>query len=82
MNRHPSPRVDDAIVKLNDALCEWERATGRQSVLILREEGGWSHRSVNGKPVGADVAPDNTLLDMIRAEHRAQRRYSVRCSTL
>lgn len=47
---HPSDDVRQALIKLNDALCTWERATGRQSVLILREQGGFQHRSMSGKP--------------------------------
>lgn len=50
MNEHPSKDVQQALVRLNDALCAWERNTGIQSVLILREENGWSHRSQSGKP--------------------------------
>ena len=48
---HPDKRVQDAIIKLNDALCSWERATGRESVLIIREQGGFFHRSISGRPL-------------------------------
>jgi hypothetical protein len=48
--QHPDEEVGKALIRLNDALCAWERATGRESVLILREEGGFVHRSINGKP--------------------------------
>lgn len=34
---HPDSEVRHALVRLNDALCSWERSTGRESVLILRE---------------------------------------------
>ncbi len=27
---HPDQRVRDALVKLTDALCEWERKTGKR----------------------------------------------------
>jgi hypothetical protein len=47
---HPNERVQKALMELNSALCVWERDTGRESVLILREQGGFSHRSVSGKP--------------------------------
>lgn len=48
---HPSDEVRQALIQLNDALCTWERATNRQSMLILREEGGFVQRSASGKPL-------------------------------
>jgi hypothetical protein len=65
MNQHPDPCVQDALSRLNDALCTWERATGRQSVLILREQGGFVARSVNGKPVQIEDISDRQLLHMV-----------------
>ena len=56
---HPDRDVNQALIRLNDALCTWERNTGVQSVLILREDGGWSHRSASGKP---DIPED--ILDV------------------
>jgi len=41
--RHPNIEVETAIIRLNDALCMWERNTFRQSVLIIREQGGKEH---------------------------------------
>jgi hypothetical protein len=58
--------VRQALIRLNDALCTWERGTGRQSVLILREQGGFERRSMSGKPgVPADVT-DEQLMGMLR----------------
>lgn len=34
----PDPEVRKAIVRLADALCSWERSTGRESVLIIRKQ--------------------------------------------
>lgn len=39
-NRHPDADVDAAFRRLQRALVEWERATGRESVLIFREVQG------------------------------------------
>jgi len=65
---HPDGDVTQASIRLNDALCTYERATGRQSVLIIREQGGWFHRSMSGKPdVPADVT-DHQILDMVKAK--------------
>lgn len=58
---HPSPDVQQAIIRLCDALCTWERNTGRQSALVLREEGGFIHRSMNGKPDVPDDVSDELL---------------------
>lgn len=46
---HPDAQVRDAIIKLDDALCGFERNTGIESVFILRER-HFAHRAVSGKP--------------------------------
>ena len=62
---HPSKEVRQALVKLNDALCTWERETGRNSVLILKEQGGFCHRSASGKPnIPGDIS-DALLLESV-----------------
>ena len=38
--QHPDHDVHSAFRKLSDALCQWERATGRCSLLIFRESEG------------------------------------------
>ena len=63
--KHPDEEVNHAIVQLNDALCTWERNTGRQSVLIIREEGGWQHRSMSGKPGIPDHETDEQLMHTV-----------------
>ncbi len=63
---HPSEDVRKAIVVLDDALSSWERSTGKESVLILREHGGFEHRAVNGKPVSARDVEDENLLALIK----------------
>jgi len=63
--QHADAEVNYAITKLCEALIRWERATGRQSVLILRQNNGESAgermtqpgftlRAVNGIPMGRD----------------------------
>ena len=65
MTEHKSPEVDKALIQLDDALCSWERATGIESVLILREQGGFVHRAVSGKPdIPNDIA-DAQLIETI-----------------
>lgn len=59
---HSSPAVRDALVRLSDALCGWERVTGRESVLILREVGRFCYRAVNGKPGVPEDVTDEELM--------------------
>jgi len=64
---HPSEEVTAALIRLNDALCQWERNTGQESILILRQA-NWGHRSINGKPLtGISVSEitDQQMLDML-----------------
>ena len=35
MSYHKDPEVNAALVKLMDALCTWERGSGRRSTLVL-----------------------------------------------
>lgn len=64
--KHPSERVEAALVRLNDELCSWERSTGRQSILILREDEGFVHRTASGKSTIPDDFPDEQLLARFR----------------
>jgi hypothetical protein len=66
MQQHMDTEVQRALDNLNAALCNWERDTGRQSVLILREEHGYEYRSVNGKP-DTSGAPDQCLMAIIES---------------
>jgi hypothetical protein len=54
MDAHPDPEVRAALTRLLDALCSWERSTSRESVLILREVGGFEVRACSGKPLADD----------------------------
>ena len=62
---HPDPEVKQALVRLTDALCTWERNTGRESVLILREQGGFVYRAASGKPNVPDDVSDAQLMRTI-----------------
>lgn len=64
--QHQDKEVNAALIRLNDALCTWERSTGRNSVLIIREEGGWQHRSMSGKPDVPEDVTDERLLATVR----------------
>jgi len=60
---HPNDEVRAAMILLCDALCNYERACGRQSILIFMEQDRLEFRAVNGKPVPPDV-PDSKLFEM------------------
>ena len=62
---HQSDDVNAALLRLSDALCTWERTTGRRSVLIVREEGGWNYRAADGKPMVPVDVSDTMLLQMV-----------------
>ena len=68
MKKHPCAEVSIAIMRLNDALCTWERNTGYETVLIVHSGYEWPnhywHRSLNGKPVSNDI-PTETLLNIV-----------------
>ena len=60
---HQSEKVQAAITKLCDALCEFERATGRQSAFVIREDTGFFYRALNGKPgVPSDISDEDLLI--------------------
>lgn len=63
---HRDEEVQQAIVKLLDALCTWERNTGIESVLILREKDGYALRATSGKPLYEDNIPDAILLENLK----------------
>ena len=68
--QHLDEKVQKAIIALDDALCSWERSTGRKSVLILREQGGFMHHSVSGKP---EISEDLVDARLVNIEHGIQK---------
>ena len=64
---HPDPAVQKEIIALSDALCQHERATGIESVIIVRDSTGFVYRAVNGKPGIPGDIPDQNFFDMIAA---------------
>ncbi len=59
--QHKDGEVQAAIIRLTDALCTWERETGRESILILRED-DYCCRAQNGKCVVPDDLTDEFIL--------------------
>ena len=60
--KHASEEVNQALIRLTDALCTWERETGRRNILIIREQGGYCCRADSGKCTIPDDIPDSVLL--------------------
>jgi hypothetical protein len=63
--QHKDKEVQAALVRLLDALCTWERETGRESILILREQGGFACRARSGKCDIPDDIPDSDVIRII-----------------
>jgi hypothetical protein len=61
---HPDGEVRAAIIRLSDALCQWERNTERKSVLIVREK-NYVYRAQDGKPGIPEFITDQDLVDSL-----------------
>jgi len=63
---HPDEEVRKAILRLTDALCSWERNTGIENILIIREA-EFKYRALNGKPIMNHVeTSDKELMNFIK----------------
>jgi hypothetical protein len=62
--QHPDKEIEAVIIRLSDALCKWERNTGIESVLIIRQQGGFVFRAVSGKPVSDNEISDERLIEL------------------
>ena len=67
---HEDPEVQHALDQFCDRLCTWERSTGRTSILVLREAGGFQFRADSGKPLdsSSDDITDEQLFEMLRVD--------------
>ena len=64
MQQHPDPDCRAAIMRLLDALCTWERSTGRESLLVLVpvEEDEPVIVADSGKPLGDSAMLTNDII--------------------
>ena len=67
LTHHPSKDVRVAALRLLDALCTWERNTGRHNVVIIKDSIGAQYRSFDGAPQ-PDYVSDSDLLEMFEWE--------------
>ncbi len=71
---HPDGEVNDAITKLLDRLCSWERATGRESTLVLipanNDEQIVMAQSGKPYPPNFDMTPEQIVANaMVERRH-------------
>ena len=62
LRHHPDDRVIAAAIALLDALCSWERSTGRHNVVIIKDSIGVQYRSFDGAPQPENIS-DVMMLD-------------------
>ena len=67
IQEHKDKEVQAALVRLLDALCTWERATGRRSLLILKED-DYCCRADSGKCVIPEDLSDEYILSAFQAK--------------
>ena len=65
MNNHKDERINRLITELTDELCQHERMTGIENVLIIKDKAGFSFRALSGKPNIPANMPDENLLQMV-----------------
>jgi len=68
MPQHPDPDVQHALTRLIDALCSWERSTGRESLLLLVPVESDEEEVVmvdSGKPIPLDYLTNQTISELV-----------------
>lgn len=70
---HPDAEVRQALIRLCDALCSWERMSGRENLLVLIEAdhqqqfGRYEFVADSGKPLPDDSRAGMTPAEIVRA---------------
>lgn len=72
---HRNPEVNQALIRLIDALCTWERNTGRGSTLLFvpDHEDEEVILAIDGKPLGHTPFILDTTLETMRSRMKARR---------
>ena len=72
---HMDGECEEALIRLNDALCSFERATDRQYALLLIPEAPDEQIFIshNGKPIPEDMEPEELLCLSMKIRRRNQR---------
>tara|TARA_R110000772_G_scaffold256012_2_gene372419 strand:+ start:860 stop:1081 length:222 start_codon:yes stop_codon:yes gene_type:complete len=58
---HPSEDVRAAAIRLLDTLTTWERTTGRENLVIIKDSIGCGYRSLSGAPTPPNVTDEQML---------------------
>lgn len=72
IHEHPCPEVRAATIRLLDALCTWNRNTGRENVVILKDTAGCEYRTLSGVPQPEDITDAQLLeaFESLKAEQQ------------
>jgi len=65
--QHVSDEVNAAVIRLCDAICSWERSTGREAIVIILGDDGYEHLSISGKPAG-EMTSIQDMLDFMEGK--------------
>lgn len=65
LHEHPDENVRRALIGLVDALCSWERSTGNEHLIIVKDTAreGYEYRVFTSSPVPTHTG-DHALLEM------------------
>jgi len=61
LHEHPSDEVRAAAIRLMDALTTWNRNTGRENVVIIKDTVGCEIRTLSGAPQPPSITDDMLL---------------------
>jgi hypothetical protein len=73
IHKHPCPEVRAAAIRLLDALTSWERSTGRQNIVIIKDTVGCETRTLSAAPIPPDISDEDALANFqaIYDEHNS-----------
>jgi hypothetical protein len=65
LHEHPDKNIRRALIELIDALCSWERSTGNEHLIIVKDTArdGYEYRVFTSSPV-RDHTGDHALLEI------------------
>lgn len=61
LHEHPSEEVRAAAIRLMDALSMWNRSTGRENVVIIKDSIGCEYRALSGSPPPDEISDQHML---------------------
>lgn len=72
LHNHPCPEVRAATLRLLDALATWNRNTGRENLVIIKDTIGVQLRTLSSAPLHSHVT-DEAALEMFNLLEAKQR---------